>query len=288
MKKVLLHLDHDLQPSAFDQIAAYDSGVDRIIAYGGITTANVQTQVYGAMFTRGADDLKNTAIFIGGSDVTIAEEIFECVQKTFFGPVRVSVMFDANGSNTTAAAAVAKIMSVIKEPAGKRAVVLAGTGPVGIRAAILLAGEGCQTYLSSRQLSRSQEVCDRVQARFEVRLLPLEVNDDGSCQKALDGAAIVFCAGKLGVELVRKETWSNCSSLEVLADVNAVAPAGAEGIKATDNGKLREGKTIFGAIGIGNTKMKVQHAAVASLFESNDQVLDFQEIYRIAARFCGQ
>jgi threonine dehydrogenase-like Zn-dependent dehydrogenase len=286
MKKILLHLDHDPQPSAFDQIAAYDSGVDRVIAYGGITPGNVQTQVYGAMFTRGPEDLKNTAIFIGGSDVAMAEEIFERVQQTFFGPMRVSVMFDANGSNTTAAAAVAKIVSVVKDPAGKKAVVLAGTGPVGIRAAILLAGEGCQTYISSRQLLRSQEVCNRVQARFGAGLLPLQVDDDSSCQRALDGAAIVLCAGKLGVELVKKEIWSNCPSLEVLADVNAVAPAGAEGIKATDNGKVREGKTVFGAIGIGNTKMKVQRAAVASLFESNDRVLDFQETYRIALRFC--
>lgn len=288
MKKLLLHFEQDSQPSSFDQVAAYDAGVDNVIAYGGITPANVQAQVYGAIFTRGVDDLKNTAIFIGGSDVVVAEEIFEVVQKTFFGPMRVSVMFDANGSNTTAASAVAKIMSSIKDPIGKKAVVLAGTGPVGLRGAILLAGEGCRTYISSRQLSKSEEACDRIKAKFGVEILPLQVNDDSTCRKALDGAAIVLCAGKLGVELVKKKLWSDNVSLEVLADVNAVAPTGAEGIKVKDDGNVREGKTIFGAIGIGNIKMKVQHEAVASLFRRNDLVLDFKEIYKIAIKFSRQ
>jgi hypothetical protein len=288
MKKLLLHFEQDPQPCAFDQVAAYDAGVDNVIAYGGITPANVQTQVYGAIFTRGVDDLKNTAIFIGGSDVVGAEEIFEIVQKTFFGPMRVSVMFDANGSNTTASSAVAKIMSAVRDPVGKKAVVLGGTGPVGVRGAILLAGEGCETYISSRQLSRSQAACDRIKAKFGVEILPLQVNDDTSCQKALDGAAVVLCAGKLGVELVKKEIWSVNPTLEVVADVNAVAPAGAGGIKVKDDGNVRDGKTIFGAIGIGNIKMKVQHAAVASLFQRNDLVLDFKEIYQIAVKFCGQ
>ncbi len=182
----------------FRPVAAYDAGVDNVIAYGGITQANVQTQVYGAIFTRGVDDLKNTAIFIGGSDVVAAEEIFAVVQKTFFGPMRVSVMFDANGSNTTAASAVAKIMSAVKDPVGKKAVVLAGTGPVGVRGAILLAREGCKTFISSRQLSKSQEACDRIKAKFGVEVLPLQVNDDSSCKTALDGAAIVFMRRQTG------------------------------------------------------------------------------------------
>jgi hypothetical protein len=287
MKKLLLHFENDPQPSSFDQVAAYDSGVDHILAYGGITPENVQTQVYGAIFTRGGTDLKNTAIFIGGSEVVAAEEIFEKVQSTFFGPVRVSVMFDANGSNTTAAAAVAKIMSAVKEVSGKKAVVLAGTGPVGIRAAMLLTSEGFRTYISSRKLARSQDACERMKKRFGVEVYPLEVTDDASCHTALEGASVVLCAGKLGVELVKKEVWSSNPTLEVIADVNAVKPTGAEGIKVGDDGTDRSGKTIFGAIGIGNTKIKVQHEAVASLFERNDLVLDFKEIYQIALRFCA-
>ena len=68
----------------------------------------------------------------------------------------------------------------------------------------------------------------------------------------------------------------------VVGEVVAIGPG-----KVTDDGKIREGKTVFGAIGIGNTKMKVQREAVASLFCRNDLVLDFKEIYRIAVKLCG-
>lgn len=254
----------------------------------GVTPDDVQDLVYGAMFTRGGDELKNTAVFIGGTDVVEAEELYERTLNTFFGPLRVSVMFDANGSNTTAATAVAKMMSAVKDPVGKKAVVLAGTGPVGVRAAILFAEEGLKTYLSSRELSRAEKVCSHIKEKYGVEILPLEIKDDDSCKKALDGAAIAFCTGKPGIVLIKKEIWSNLPQLEVLADVNAVDPTGAEGLKVTDDGKVREGKTVFGAIGIGNTKMKVQYQAVASLFTRNDLVLDFREIYKIACEICGR
>lgn len=288
MKKILIHLESTPKASVFDQIAAYDAGAEIIIPYGGVAPGDVQDLVYGAMFTRGGEDLKNTAVFIGGTDVVEAEELFERTLNTFFGPLRVSVMFDANGSNTTAATAVAKMMTAVKDPAGKKAVVLAGTGPVGVRAAILLAGEGLNTYISSRELSRAEKVCKHIKDKYGADVQPLEVSDDASCKQALDGAALVLCTGKPGVRLVTKETWSALPRLEVLADINAVDPSGAEGLKVTDDGKEREGKIVFGPIGIGNTKMKVQYEAVASLFTKNDLVLDFKEIYKIACKICGR
>ena len=104
MKKILIQLDTDPQPSTFDRVVAVDSDVDELFCYGGVTPDNVTPLVHGAMFTRGGDDLKNTAIFIGGSDVAAGEALLEAVQSIFFGPVRVSILMDSNGSNTTAAA----------------------------------------------------------------------------------------------------------------------------------------------------------------------------------------
>jgi hypothetical protein len=109
MKKLLLQLDSDKFASSFDCITAYDAGVDHVLSYGNVTVEDVRNQVYGAMFTRGGDDLKNSAVFIGGSSVPVGEAMLKAVQDAFFGPVRVSVMADPNGSNTTAAAAVLKI-----------------------------------------------------------------------------------------------------------------------------------------------------------------------------------
>ena len=100
MKKLLLQLDSNEHPSVFDTITAYDAGADHVLALGDVDVKDVRDLVYGAMFTRGGEDLKNTAIFIGGSDVPTGEAMLKEVLNTFFGPVRVSVMADPNGSNT--------------------------------------------------------------------------------------------------------------------------------------------------------------------------------------------
>ena len=111
MKKLILHLDTDPIPIAFDQAVAYDSDVDNIMAYGGVTRDNVTPHVHGMIFTRGGKNLKNSAIFVGGSNVAASELVGSAIKKAFFGPVRVSVMLDPNGSNTTAAAVARKEMT---------------------------------------------------------------------------------------------------------------------------------------------------------------------------------
>lgn len=280
MKKLLLQLDSDKHASSFDAITAYDAGVDHVLSYGGVSVEDVRNLVYGAMFTRGGEALKNTAIFIGGSSVPAGEAMLKAALDAFFGPVRVSVMADPNGSNTTAAAAVLKIIRAVP-PAGKRAVVFAGTGPVGWRAATLLAKEGCQVTITSRSFDRAQSVSQAIRDRFNLEVIPMEVREDAGVAKALEGANIVLATGAAGVELVKQELWTASPSVEVVADVNAVPPTGIGGIKPTDDGKLREGRIAFGAIGIGGLKMKIHRAAVAKLFERNDLVLDVEEIYEI-------
>ena len=104
--RILLQIDNDPQPSSFDSVVAVDAGAEQILRYGNVQPDTIVPLVHGAMFTRGGEDLRSTAIFIGGSNVKIAEELMATVEKTFFGPVRVSVMLDANGCNTTASAAV--------------------------------------------------------------------------------------------------------------------------------------------------------------------------------------
>src|ERR671937_2029010 len=105
MKKLLLQLDSSRLPSVFDQVVAYDSGVDHIMSQGGVGEGDVRDLIHGCIFTRGPKDLKNTAVFVGGSDMAAGERLLAAAQKAFFGPFRVSLMLDSNGSNTTTAAA---------------------------------------------------------------------------------------------------------------------------------------------------------------------------------------
>jgi len=289
-KRILFQFDIDSQPSSFDAVVAIDSGVDHLIPYAGVQATLIEPLVHGAMFTRGDKDLKNTAIFLGGSDVEAAETLLRCVTDAFFGPVRVSVMMDANGCNTTAAAAVVAAARHI-DLAGSRAVVLSGTGPVGQRVSRLLARDGAHVTLTSRSRSRAQRVCDSVaQEIADASDAPpnLKAAAAGSPEEVtavLSDAQIVVACGAAGVQLASENDLTSAQDLVVAIDLNAVPPSGLGGVAVMDKGSpISEGASAvgYGAIGVGGLKMKTHRAAIESLFESNDKVLNIDEIYQIA------
>lgn len=281
MKKLLIQLDSDKHPSSFDRIVPYDAGVDDVLSYGHVTVEDVAGLVQGAFFTRGIPDLKNTAIWIGGSNVPAGEALLAAVQKTFFGPFKVSVMLDSNGCNTTAATGVAKIVKAM-DVRGQRVVVGAGTGPVGMRAAGMLASEGANVVLTSRTLERAQAAAGIVGKRFGVNIEGGALTDDASAQHVLDGAVAVFTCGAAGAQVVSRAVWTNMPLLKLIADINAVPPLGIEGIEMNDNGSEREGRISFGALGIGGRKMKVHRTCITRLFEANDVLMDAESIYQVA------
>jgi methylenetetrahydrofolate/methylenetetrahydromethanopterin dehydrogenase (NADP+) len=281
MKKLLFQLDPDPVPSIFDTVVGYDGGADHVKIYGGINPDNVGTLVDGAIFTRSPKEKKFTAIFVGGSNMEAGQNLLNAVRKKFFADFRVSVMLDSNGSNTTAAAGVALLAKAVPLK-GKRAVVLAGTGPVGQRAAALLAEEGAQVILTSRQMERAQHACELMEKRFKVKLTPLEAVDDEARGAALKGAQIVFGAGAAGVQLLDERHWKDNPTIEAMADTNATPPLGLKGVDMMDKHTERHGKKVIGAIGLGALKLKMHRACIAQLFERNDQVLDAEEIYAVA------
>jgi len=281
MKKLLFLFDTDPYASVFDTVVAYDGGADRVMGYANVTPDNVGTLVDGTIFTRGGKEKQKTAIFVGGGDMAKGEALLKAVQKKFFGPFRVSVMLDPNGSNTTAAAGVALLAKATKLK-GKKAVVLAGTGPVGMRAAALLAEEGADVTLTSRSKERAEKAAQAIEARFGVKVKPVQGADEAMRAKDLEGAQIVFAAGAIGVELVKASHWEKNPTIEAVADVNAQPPLGLEGIEATDKGKQRDGKICFGALGIGGLKLKLHRACIGKLFDGSDGVLDAEEIYALA------
>ena len=155
MKKVLLQLDTDEHASPFDAIVAHDAGVDVLLSQSAVKPESARGLAQDAFFTRGPEDLKNTAVWVGGKDVSAGEQIFDEVQKAFFGPFRVSVMIDSNGCNTTAATTIARIAKQ-RSLSGERAVVI-GLGAVGLRSATLLQGEpacGIEGSAGARRAAR--------------------------------------------------------------------------------------------------------------------------------------
>jgi len=292
--RILIQLDCDHQPSTFDAIVAVDAGAEVLLRHGSVTPASAVPLVHGAMFTRGGADLAATAIFIGGSDVAAAEAVYDQVRKTFFGPVRVSVLLDPAGANTTASAAV--LAAGRHLPLGNRsaeqigaaplrALVLGGTGPVGQRVARLLARKGVAVTVASRSLSRAEEVCERIAAAVPGgRLEPLQADGAGTHGPATDAIAaadLIVAAGAAGVTPLDAAGRRLASEARVLIDLNAVPPAGIAGMMATDKARQEGGAVLYGALGVGGTKMKIHRAAIGQLFASNDVLLDAEELLAI-------
>lgn len=281
MKKLLFQFDTDAHASTFDTVVAYDGGADHVIGHANVSPENVGGLVDGCIFTRAPKDKKNTAIFIGGSNMAAGEALFKAVQKQFFPGFQVSVMLDSNGSNTTAAAAVAKIASSTRL-AGKQAVILAGTGPVGQRAAAMLALEGASVTITSRSLANAEQACAAVKQRFGVEINAVAAPDFDSRAAAIANANIILATGAAGIELLKPEHWQNHPHLEVIADANATPPVGIGGTNMMDKGELREGKIVWGAIGFGALKLALHRACIGKLFDSNKQVFDAEIIFELA------
>ena len=286
MKKVLLQLDTEEHPSPFDAIVAHDAGVDVLLSHSGVKAESARALAQDAFFTRGSDDLKNTAVWVGGKNVAAGEEIFDEVQKAFFGPFRVSVMIDSNGCNTTAAttiARIAKARDLRRRPRGRDR-----RGSRGSAVGDAAAGEGCEVTVATlppdlfggdrpyRTPARPRESRRSSASTSTSRATApssrgCSTGRRSSCQP---GPPACRCCGS--------DFWAPHPTIELLADYNAAEPLGIEGTEATDDMKDYDGKLVLGALAIGGPKMKVHKACVRRLFETNEEVLDTDAVYEIA------
>jgi threonine dehydrogenase-like Zn-dependent dehydrogenase len=288
MRKLLLQLDSSRLPSVFDQVVAYDAGADQIMSYGGVTEPDVRDLILGCLFTRGPKDLHNTAVWVGGSNMAAGEQLLALAVDSMFTPFKVSIMLDSNGSNTTAVAAVVKVEQAVGDVRGKKVVILGGTGPVGQRAAGLLAKAGARVTLTSRKPEQGEKSRQFVNARFDLQVESATVAEPAQVPRVLDGVDILLNAGAAGIQMVSKAGWTAVKSLKVAVDLNAVPPLGIEGVEVNDAGVVKNGVTVFGAFGIGNFKTKLHKACIARLFERNDLVLDAETIADVARELMAQ
>jgi methylenetetrahydrofolate/methylenetetrahydromethanopterin dehydrogenase (NADP+) len=281
MRKLLLQLDSSRLPSVFDKIVAYDAGADQVLSYGGVAPEDVRDLVHGCIFTRGPKDLHNTAVWIGGNNMSQGEQLLAMAQDALFKPFTVSIMLDSNGSNTTAVAAVVRIEQAMDTVKGKRVVVVAGTGPVGQRVAGLLGKGGAKVIITSRKPEQGEKARRSIGERFEIAVEITELSSPDQASKILEKADILVNAGPAGVMMVPRAAWFD-RGVKVVVDFNAVTPVGVEGVELNDAGEKRGGAVVFGAFGVGNFKTKLHKRCVARLFEKNDLVLDAEGIADIA------
>ncbi len=282
MKKILFQFDTDAHSSSFDAVTALDAGIDHLLQYSHVNASNVVPLVQGGIFTRGPKDLHHTAIFVGGSDVETGEAVLEKVQECFFGPMRVSVMMDSNGCNTTAAAAVVYISRHL-ELTEVKAVILGGTGPVGRRVASILAAQGAEVTVCSRSLVKAQRICGQIQNVVHAPQAA-EIPEDGQFQELLAGKNVLISTGAAGVEFLTLEEIQHSTELKLAFDLNAVPPLGIRGIESTDKARPVGNLHCYGAVGIGGLKMNIHHSLIREIFQDNQQVFDTLEIYQHAVK----
>ncbi len=287
LKTILAQFDTDVLPSSFDRVVAVDSNVEQLFSYGSVAPDNVTGLVHGLIFTRGPADLKHSAIFIGGSDVGAGEALLRKVTKTFFGPMRVSVMMDSNGCNTTAAAAIASARKHLNL-VGCRAIVLGATGPVGLRAAELLALEEAHVTLVSRTLDRVESACTTIRTKVaDAQVTAACASQPNEFEALCQNATLIVAAGAAGACFLESSALQKIQGLKLAIDLNAVPPVGIADISVMDKAVEKFGVICYGALGVGGLKMKVHKKAIASLFESNDRILETRSIYDMALQVAG-
>ena len=76
----------------------------------------------------------------------------------------------------------------------------------------------------------------------------------------LPQADIIFCAARAGTQVISKNQLKLAKNVKVLADVNAVPPAGLEGVGLKDDDEPHEcGGFSIGPLTSGDIKVKTQY-----------------------------
>lgn len=291
MKNILVYLDTDKRASLFDILFSYDVGYDVVVPLGGVTMDEIRALVQDAMFPRGPQGAKCTALFFGGSNLEEAEEMAEIARKTMFPPFQLSVVIDPKGACTTSSAMVAKTVEALKTKnenlAGKKALILAGTGPVGRIAARILAKEGVEVTLTSRSSAKAQEVAEKVTQRVGIKVRGLKAGNPDEVFELAQDCEILLSTGAAGVELIPQSYVEKLEKCLVAVDVNAVPPSGIGGINPGDD-KKEIGKVLaVGALAVGSLRNKIAQRLLQTAMEKGGSYLDYESSYRLARELIG-
>lgn len=290
-RKILHMLSPATNVSPFDANMAADAGYETILPYTGVGSDEVADLVQDAIFSRPPKNAGSTGVFIGGWDVNEAAAMFGKARKAMVPPFELSVFADPNGAYTTSAAMAALVEHCLKKSDGNglkgRQIKIFGGGPVGLCAAVLLAQQKAKPTLVRLTKSAKKDSADRFAERYEVEISSVNGQTDEQKVEAVQDADVIIASAKAGICVVPKTVLDTASALKAVADVNAVPPAGIDGVNAMDNGAelAVSGGTVaaIGALAIGKIKYDVQHGLFKRMMESDEvQFIDFPEAYEFA------
>lgn len=292
-KRSILHM-FDPMPnnSPFDINMALDAGFDVLMPYSNVKLENIQNLTRDAVFSRSPSGIKRTGIFIGGRDIGLAIDMLEASQSAMVPPFEVSVFADPSGAFTTAAALVACVEKALQRVHGKelkecKALVFGGTGPVGIATGVIASLQGADTILVDHlSIDKANDAAKQYNRRFSANLSGAVAKNDADKISLLADADLVFCTAKAGIRVLSAAVLGQTQCLKVAGDVNAVPPAGIEGIGLHDMATPLTHATQavnavgVGALAIGNVKYQTQHELLKCILETEKPVfIDFREAF---------
>jgi methylene-tetrahydromethanopterin dehydrogenase len=293
----ILHMLSPLKHvSPFDANMALDAGFNTVIPYTAVELAEVRGLVQDAIFSRGPKGARRTGMFIGGKDAVLALDMLDAARKAMFPPFQISVFADPAGSFTTAAAMAAKIEKALKAQTGAglsgcAVAVFGATGVVGFAAGVIAAANGAKVNLIGYDgPARVKSLAEGAKARFNVDLAWSDGSSEALKVEAIKNVDVILCAGRAGVQILSREELASAGRLKVAADVNAVPPAGIEGLGAQDDGVPLEGSsgTGIGPLAIGGIKYKVEAGLFRKMIEADKPLfLDFRDAFALARDLVG-
>ncbi len=293
----ILHMLSPLRHvSPFDVNMAMDAGFNVAVPYINVELGEVAGLVQDAIFSRGPKNVTRTAVFIGGKNAVLALDMLEAARKAMFPPFQMSVFADPSGSFTTAAAMVACVEKklITRFDTGwndRKVVVFGATGVVGFASAVIAAGEGAEvTLVGYDGPERVRKGAQDAKARFDVDLNYADGSSESLKTALVKDAEVIFCAGRAAVQVLSSAQLAAAGRLKVAADINAVPPAGVEGLGVKDDGEPLAGTpgVGVGALTVGNIKYQVEAGLFRRMIDSDEPLfLDFRDAFVAARELVG-
>jgi methylene-tetrahydromethanopterin dehydrogenase len=277
--------------SPFDVNMALDAGYDAVLSYSDVTLDEVTGLVQDAIFSRPPRIGVRTAMFFGGKNATFALDMLAKAKKALVPPFGMSFFADPAGSFTTAAAMVACVEKILKEKHqrrldGLKLAIFGATGVVGFASAVIAALErSTVTIVGYDGIKRVVESANEIRTRFDVEVRPADGSNDSKKSAILNENEAVLCAGRAGVQILSKAQLAGAKNILIAADVNAVPPAGVEGLGMQANGDplTPNGAVGLGPLAIGNIKYKTEFGLFQKMIAAPKPVqLDFRDAFVLA------
>jgi methylene-tetrahydromethanopterin dehydrogenase len=295
-KNILHMLTPTKHTSPFDVNMALDAGYDAVLTYNNVTLDEVTGLVQDAIFSRPPKVGARTGMFFGGKNASLALDMLAKANKALVPPFSISFFADPAGSFTTAAAMVACVEKVLKQKKdrslkGLKVAVFGATGVVGYAAGVIAALEGADvTLVGYDGTKRVGDSAKEIKTRFNVDVQTADGSDDSKKSAILAATEVALCAGRAGVQILSSAQLATAKQLLIAADVNAVPPAGVEGLEMqASGGEITPGGALgLGPLTIGNIKYKTEFGLFQKMISATKPMqFDFRGAFELARELNG-